>query len=96
MFTRPLAGVLWGLFQAPIVQIPFPDRSCRILSYTADWDFKAKGLPILRIDPIAVFVGDPSTKDELIARRGHSMISHSVSPPIVRIRQKLPTLARSE
>lgn len=74
-------GGLVGAIPSPryTILVLVSQSQSRILSFTADRNLEAKSSSILWIDPIAIFVGDPSAKDEFIARRWFSMIPHSLS-----------------
>ena len=49
------------------------------LSLTTDRHLQAKDSPVFRIDPISVFVGDPSSENEPISRSRISVGFHDVS-----------------
>ena len=76
-FTRPLAGVLWGLFQAPVILTVITAVSRMRLSLAANRDLQAKSSAISRVNPVAILVSDPSAKDELITRCRFSSILHN-------------------
>lgn len=74
--TRPLAGILWGLFQAPVIHTSNDSGWKKSLSLTANRDLQAKGSAVFGVDPVAILVGDPSAEDELITRCRFSSIFH--------------------